>query len=391
MASATENPHRLDLQSIIEAGSAATGLSDMGEPDIVPGLQVLIDSYINDAHLHAQGVENQRQALIGLVANRLRIADALKRNPEIREQQIRGPIIITGLARSGTTKLQRMMASDPQLRWLPLWRLLHPMPLGPIPPGAEDPRIALTEQVSAAMREHFPDFYAGHPMNATEPDEEVIMADLALRSSYNSHALRIPAFDTWMKQQDHGVWYRFLHTMLQIFQWQGVAGKIWLLKAPSHLAYLQPLFAVFPQATIVHCHRDPVATTASMAKLVYAARRMSSDFDDHDELGRFIVGWWSWKMQRYMQQRPLLETQHRFVDVAYREITGNTTAAIERIYEAAGIELSAGARRAMLDWEVANPPGKHGKHSYSLEDFGVHAAQTRAAFADYLARFGDLV
>jgi Sulfotransferase family len=234
---------RLDPDDIVAQGRALTGLSDMGEPDILPAMRLLIDAYINEAHLAPRGVEAQRAALINVVANRLRITDTFKRHPEILQEKIHSPIIITGLARSGTTKLQRMIAADTRLQKLPLWRILNPMPSGVVPPGDEDPRIAMTEQLSAMMRDHFPDFYAGHPMNAREPDEEMLMAELTMRGSFPCHALRIPSFDKWLRQQDHGTWYEFLFRMLQMFQWQdGSPQKRWLLKAPAHLGYITSLF-----------------------------------------------------------------------------------------------------------------------------------------------------
>jgi hypothetical protein len=96
-------------------------------------------------------------------------------------------------------------------------------------------------------------------------------------------------------------------------------------------------------------------------------------------------------MKRYVEQRALLERQHRFVDIAYAEVIGDTMAAIERIYAAAGLPLTTEVRAAMTQWEAANPPGKHGKHSYNLEHFGLSEADVRSAFAEYLERFGNLI
>jgi hypothetical protein len=383
---------RLNLEDMLAAARAATGLSDLGEPDILPGLAVLTEALINEARLHPLGVETQRAALTNLISSRLRIADTLARHPEILEEEIMGPIIVTGLARSGTTKMQRMMANDAALKTLPLWRILNPMPLSPAQPGVPDPRIAATEQISALMRDHFPDFFAGHPMIAAEPDEESLMSDLAMRGSFTGHACRIPSFDAWMDRQDHHPWYDLLSRMLQIFQWQdGGPRKTWLLKSPSHLGHLDALFEVFPNATVVHCHRDPVMTTASIAQLSEAGRRMYSDVEDLHTTSRYVLKYWSGLMQSYVELRPAYEEQHCFVDVAYREICGDTMAAIARVYGAANLTLTPQARAAMQEWEAANPPGKHGQHRYALEGSGLTAADVRAAFAGYLERFGGLI
>ena len=386
------DPRRLNLHEIVQAAQTATNLRDMGEPDILPAVQRLIDSLLNEAKLHAQGVEMQRATLINLLSNRLRIEDTFKRHPEILNEEIRGPIVITGLARSGTTKMQRMIAADPQLQKLPLWRLMNPISLGPTPLGGVDLRITATEQLSAMMRDRYPDFYAGHPMNATEPDEEAFMAELAMRGSFNSHATRVPTFHNWMDSQDYTPWYVFLYKMLQFYQWEdGSPKKTWLLKAPAHLGFISTLFKIFPNATLVTCHRDPVTTIASIAKLSAEGMRMYSDHIVAENIGRFELESWSRHFQRYMAQRPALETAHRFVDIPYVEITGNAITGIERVYAAADSRLTSNSRAAMQQWEVSNPPGKHGRHSYSLEWCGLTADEVRAAFATYLERFGHLV
>lgn len=383
---------RLNLEDLLGSARATTGLHDLGEPDILPGLAALTTALISEAQLHPQGVETQRAALTGLISNRLRIADAFQRHPEITDEELRGPIIVTGLVRSGTTKMQRMMAAAPALQKLPLWRILNPMPLTPLTPGNDDPRIAATEQISAMMRDHYPDFFAGHPMIAREPDEEMLMADLAMRGSFTGHATNIPSFDAWMQGQDHRSWYQFLRRMLQLFQWQdGSPKKTWLLKSPSHLGQLDALFDTFPDATVVHCHRDPVTTTASIAQLSEAGRRMYSDAQNSSAMGRYVLKHWSGLMRRYMQQRPALEERHRFVDVGFKEICNNPMAEIERVYAAANITLTSEARSYMEQWESSNPPGKHGQHRYSLERFGLTAEEIRTTFSGYLSRFESLI
>ena len=392
MEIAPGDPRRLDMEDIVATSRTETGLKDIGELDILPGLRVLLDAYAADAHFTPVGIEAQRATLIRVVSNRLRVEDMFKRYPEIAQEEIIGPIVITGLPRSGTTKLLRMMAASPELQKLLLWRILHPVPLGPTSPGEQDPRITVAEQMSSLMREHYPDFYAGHPMNAFDPDEEEWLLDMVMLGYVNCHQARTPSFEAWMDTQVFDAWHPYLKKLLQLLQWQnGSPKKPWLIKAPSHLRHMKLLFKTFPNATIVHCHRDPVTTSISLAALNEAIRRMYSDYADPHETGNFTHKHWAKQMQGYMNDRPLLEDRHPFVDVSYKELTGDTLPAIRRVYAAAGFELSDVALKAMSDWEAANPPGKHGKHQYTLDHFGITDAEISAAFADYLKRFGNLI
>ena len=392
MEAAVDARSDLNVEEIIEGARAQTGLIEIGEPDILEGLEVLVDSLNREGNLRPDGVAAQRASLTGVVANRLRINDAFERQPEIFDEEIRGPIVIVGLPRTGTTKLHRMLAAGAGLQSLPLWKLLFPAPLGPTPPGGEDPRIALAEQVSAGMRDHFPDFFAGHPMIAREPDEEVWMLDLVMRGWMPCYTATVPSFRSWSDRHGLGTWYSYLRKQLQMFQHHdGSPSKPWLLKAPEHLGQLDLLFETFPDATIVHTHRDPVVAIASIAVLTVASRRMYSDEPDPAEAGRFNLARWSQAMRDYLDERAALEGRQSFVDVPYTEITDDVMPAIERIGEAAGLELGAEAREAMRAWEADNPQGKHGRRRYALSEVGLSESEVREAFSGYLERFGPLL
>lgn len=392
MQVATGDPRRLALESLVEAAQAETGLSDFGEPDLFPGLRALLDAYVTEAQFSATGIEAQRAGLIRVLSNRLRIEALIQQHPEILDEEILGPIIITGLPRSGTTKLLRVLAADSRLQTLLLWKILNPAPFGPVAPGETDPRITFAEQTSAAMRDHFPDFYAGHPMNAHEPDEEEWLLDFVMRGYVNCHSAHIPSFEAWMDRQDFSTWYVYLRKVLQVLQWQdGSPKKTWLLKAPSHMNRLNWLFPVFPDATIVQCHRDPVTALISLSGLSEAIRKMYSDAETPKESAHFVVHHWTKQLEGYMRLRPEYEQEHPFVDVSYPELVNDVEAVIERIYAAAGLPLTPAAKAAILAWERDNPQGKHGKHRYDISRYDISAEQIRALCGSYLARFGELI
>ena len=331
-------------------------------------------------------------SLTGVVANRLRIAEVFRSHPEIDQETIKGPIVIVGLPRSGTTKLHRTLARHTQIQSIPLWKLLNPAPLGPTPPGEQDMRIAIAEQVSAAMRDHYPDFFAGHPMLPREPDEEVWMLDQVMRGWMPCYTAYVPAFRDWTEQQDMRTWYAYLKRILQMFQWfDGTSEKTWLIKAPEHMGHLDMLFETFPDATVVETHRDPVTAISSIAVLSVASRRMYSDSPEPDEAGAFTLAHWSQSLLSCIRRRAELEANHTFVDAPYREITGDMIGLCERVCAAAGLELDAESRAAMEAWEAENPQNKHGKHSYELSTVGLTEEQVRAEFGEYLERYGALL
>ena len=144
----------LDAEDLLAAACAATGLDHFGAPDPRVSLQELVRSLNDEAQLTAAGVAGKRASLIRVLANRLLLQHAFDSNAALAHETIRAPIVILGLPRSGTTKLHRMIAADPIMQKLPLWRLLYPVRALVPAATAEDPRIAAAKQFVDVLRSH---------------------------------------------------------------------------------------------------------------------------------------------------------------------------------------------------------------------------------------------
>ena len=108
----------LEVDAILGEAQRRTGLSDFGDPAFRAPFERLLRSLREEARLNAVGRAMQFERNVGLLVNRLRTEEAWRRDPEIADERIERPLVIVGLARTGTTMLHRMMASDP--RWLAL-------------------------------------------------------------------------------------------------------------------------------------------------------------------------------------------------------------------------------------------------------------------------------
>lgn len=379
----------LNAEALLSEAQRLVGLSDFGgPPDVVEPFTRLVDALNREARLSAAGRAGRRQGLLRVLVNRLRIQQRLHEHPEILDEKIEGPIVILGLARSGTTKLHRMIAADDQLQSLPLWKMMSP--IGGLRGGPETDaeRVRRAEQSVAFMRSVHPAFYAAHPMEARAPDEEVFLMELTFLGNLHAHGNEVPSYQAWSLRQSYRDWYAYLRRMLQLFQWQDeCGGKPWLLKAPFHLAHLEELLAQFPHATLVHCHREPRTAIASMCGLFEASRTMFCDSVSAEAVGQTAMAIWPPFMQRYLDSREQLENTHRFVDLPYSRIVSDASACIAEVFDAAGREPTTQALAAMQRWESQNSQHKHGQHRYALERYGISNAEIDAAFADYRQRF----
>jgi hypothetical protein len=381
-----EGTRALTESALVEEACRREGLDDFGDPSWKPGLRRLVTAIEEEARLTPVGRWITRKRLVGMLRNRLRAERLFREHPEILRLEITPPLVITGMQRTGTTLLHRLLAADPDTRALLAWEALNPAPLTAARSGgADDPRIRAARLSQRALALMAPDFFAVHPVEAEAPEEDVLLLDYSFLSTVPEATLRVPGFSRWLEEQDVRPAYAYLKKLLQLLQWQR-PGRRWVLKSPHHLEYLDTLFAVFPDARIVQTHRDPAVTQASFCSMIAHGRGVFSDHVDPHEIGRE----WLRKVARLVTRA--LETRKRrgeegFVDVYYRDLVSDPMGQVQRVYEFAGMPLSAEVRERIEGARRVNVRHRYGIHTYRLEDFGLTREQVAGEYAVYRARF----
>lgn len=374
----------LDPERLIARARRSEGLHDLGEPDLEP-LRRLVASVESEAFLHPLGRVATAGRIVQTLRNRLRAVAAFERDPSILTRPLAAPIVITGLQRTGTTLLHRLLAADPRLRSLRSWEALNPAPFRGAPSGDRDPRRVLAARAEAGLKWLSPDFFAVHPVEASAPEEEVLLLDHSFLSTVPEATLRVPTFSRWLEQQDQTPAYTMLRRMLQLLSSQEGPER-WVLKTPHHLEWLDVLWTVFPDAIVVMTHRDPVVTVGSFCSMVAHGRGVMSDRVDPKEIGHD----WLAKVGRLMD-RALVARDARggrgVIDVHYDDLMRDPLGQVRRIREAASMAHDPDADAAVAASMAAMPKDRHGAHAYELSDFGLSAEQVAERFAAYRTRF----
>lgn len=381
-----------DEQAILDEAIRRADLgatSDFGDPSFRDPMRRLLLALDEEARLNATGRLTQYERIVGLLVNRLRAEDHIRRYPEILDEVIDRPFAIVGLGRTGTTMLHRTIASDPGMISLKWYESRNPAPFPSTAGDANresDPRIADAEAEVAMMLEASPDLIAAHPMDAHAPDEEIMLLEHAFVSGNPEAFCNIPKFARWLEDEDPHAGYVYLKRLLQFLQWQkkrrGERGKRWVLKSPHHLGFLETLFDVFPDVRVILAHRDPIQTVPSMASLVYAIRIMGSDDVDAHEVGRQ----WGGRLKRMMDRciADHARAPERFLDLRYEQLIADPMDQIRRIYHFVEQDLSQEAEREMRRWAVENARDTRPVHRYTLEKFGFGEEMLRSEFANYI-------
>lgn len=389
----------LDEAGLFQAAEERTGLLDLGEPSFRQPLRMLLRAIDQEAKLHPVGRLITRERLISTLATRMRLEELYRRNPRIENERVDRPIVIVGLPRTGTTLLHRLLASDARVRALASWEALAPVPLDPAAMGRDaseearardrERRIAAAQRAERGLAWMAPDFFAVHPIDALAPEEDVLLLDLAFRSTVPESTLRVPSYASWLEEQDQEPAYRTMKRALQALTWQRPADgehARWVLKTPHHLEWLDVLLAVFPEATIVWTHRDPTQVVASFCSMLAHGRGVFSDAVDPHEIGRAWLRKGARMMSRAMEVRAKVG-EGRFVDVRYSELMENPLAVARTIEERAGMPWTRDAETRMRDTLRTETQHRHGIHRYRLEDFGLEPRDVDRALADYRATF----
>lgn len=383
---------QLNPSEILKEASAAVGLGDFGPQDFLVRLELLCDEWGSDPGLNNLGKMSLRNKLLVFAKNRLLIHDLLARHPEIHDVQIRAPIIVAGLPRSGTTHLLNLMAADSRLRALPLWESYEPVPT----PGearledGTDPRYQRCADAWDMMQQTVPKLAAMHPMNPDHIHEELELMgpDFA---SYNFEWLsQCPRWRDHYYASDQTPHYEYMKTVLKILTWQdGDDGgnTRWVLKCPQHLEQLTVLNKVFPDATIAITHRDPVSVIQSAVTMVAYGQRMSRNRIDLQN----IVQYWSDRVVHLLEacarDHDKLPDNQR-IDVPFHEFMADDIAMVNKIYATAGLPMTDAAAAELQQFIATHPRGKHGRVVYNLkDDFGVEPEVLRKRFDFYFQQF----
>lgn len=376
----------LEADVLMATAREQTGLDDFGDMEFVDRLALLCHCLRTDAELSPAGLVSSHGQLTSLLKNRLLIQHELDRHPEIRDIEIRRPIVICGLPRTGTTHLHNLMAADPALRSLPYWESLEPV-LPEHERGVEpDPRLARTEFALGIVNTAMPHFKRMHEMTVDHVHEEIQLLAIDFSTMLFETLVAMPTWRDAYLARDQTPSYEYLKTVLQVLTYSR-GGDRWVLKSPQHIEQFGPLSAVFPDATFVVTHRDPVAVTVSMATMLAYAARMSFDRPDPKQ----VASYWSDRGERMLQacvrDRDLLPAAQT-IDVRFDEFMADDVAMVQRIYDVAGQPFTATTRSAMDEFMAAHPRGRHGTVVYDTDALGLDVDERRDALRFYADRFG---
>lgn len=377
-----------DRESLIAQAAGQTGLSDFGDDWFFANIDALIPSLNKQAKLSAEGIYGAQHMIVSGLVNRLRHVQLVKDNLEILNEQVNVTAVLTGLPRTGSTMLHRMLAAAPKLTGVRWYETQNYVPLEGEVRGNPAPRLEAAKGVLAYMLEAIPELMSIHPMDIEQPDEEVIILGQLFSSSMIESTYFVPDYAEWLSGQDPRKAYDDLIQILQSLQWQDPSrkGKSWVLKTPGHLMGLQTVLEVFPDAKIVMTHRNPVSTIPSYCSMEASLYKMGSTDISNAEIGSYWMKRLKDWLDNFMAVRANADSD-RFIDVNYKSLLTASSQEGMRVLSAAGIPMSSEIKTGMEEWIEANRREHRAAHKYSLQDFGLDEDDIRTKYGDYISQY----
>jgi hypothetical protein len=379
----TRLKHALTLEPLLDTAfaEAGTGARDFRDRSFLPNLAKTLEIPTR-LEMSARGLMGVQANFVRFLVNRLRWEADVEKHPEILDEDVSDPLIVLGLPRSGTTKLQRFLSADPNVHATPAWAMFNPAPFPGEARGDPSPRREWAAAMMAAVTNTGESYQKMHEFAADEADETSFIPLANFDNVMQFITTPDYAHLEWTRSISRVPSQAYLRDMLKYLQWQqgGKQGKPWVLKNPGNTGEFLEMLEVFPNATFVISRRDLTKTMGSSMRM--GSEILVNTFDDPDPhfVGRYTIDYWGFELARYLQQRAEMPASVRLLEVDYSRCVSDGLSVARDLYDLAGMPWTNEGEAAMRQWDIDNPRHKLGSYGYSLEDYGWSEEKIADAF-----------
>jgi hypothetical protein len=364
------------------------GSDDFGPDDYLPGLDAYLHAMDYDPRFHEQGRRAAWGKIVAALRGRAHAYRSMREYPEFDRHAIVSPVVITGVPRTGTTALHRLIAVDPRFQGLQTWLTDSPMPRPPIENWNDYPQFRKTMAGIDAQHAAAPERRAAHFRAA----EEVHECCMLLWHGFTSNVLACSApsaqtYDAWWRSQSEAPSYAHFKRCVQLIG-SNEPQKRWLLKNPGHIENLDLLFAIFPDAKVIQTHRDPGKAIPSLVSLLMNLHPVFEEGRLQERGENMLireVAKWSEAVAK--AERVRADHPGQVLDVIHADFHADPMAVIDRIYAFIAMDIPDATRAAFASRIADKPELARGKHRYDIADFGMSEDQAREPFRDYIQRY----
>lgn len=381
----------LDADGIVDATIKEYGLQEYDDPGVRQRFAALIASFNDTGRLDEIDRPRALAQLSKIVRTRLELARDWSEHPEIAGERVDRPFFVVGAGRTGTTLMQVLLSLGDGCRTPLSWETRNPSPPPGFAPETESDRIAVEQSHIEDMINLAPGFLLSHPyidQGAYMEVEDQDIVALDFHTAFPFHYTRVPVAPIVHHHRETGLTeaLRFHRRVLQHLQWRRPT-EHWVCKTAEFYFELPAYFDVYPDATVVWTHRDPVQFIPSVLGIIEHFYLPHSGIRLRGDYAAQIVAGLEQGYQAILGSDWV--DDDRIVHVRFEDFVADQTGTIERIYERRGTTVSAGYAERISNWlaDPRNRSDRHGRFRYSCEQFGLDPGDIATRFAAYYDKF----
>ena len=363
-----------------------TGLNVFGDESFLDNMRIFLNS-VEQADLTPSARLRLFLTCSLILSNRLWAHDLFNRYPEIMERNIANPIVVMGCWRSGTTRLQRMLATDPRLGHLKLWELYYPVPWPKSFNAKIDPRIKNVNFLMKGLEWYYKEGMKVHPMATMDPDEEAELLNGFFCNLNFIFQFKITEYAKLCMHNDQTKAYEYMVKLIKLILWfrNDNSNQSLVLKAPHHMFHLESLMRVFPNAKLLFIHRDPVKIVGSTCSMAWNQMLPSNNTIDPFWIGESFLDIVDLSIQKAFKVRDSIMKPEQYIDILYEDMNTDWKSTMQRVYSFIGMDFTGGVEKSMEHWLATEK--KYTGHRYKLEDFGLDKKEVDERLMYYRKRF----
>lgn len=377
----------MNFDEIVSGAQEMTGLPLPDSDSWQEGLHILLRDHAKSGQLSERGEAIMKRRYTMALASRMQVDDYIRKHPEVLDVEIKRPVFILGLVRTGTTMASYLMDADPATRSLLKWESYNIAPPSEAGQLLQDPRCIAEKEQDQKLLDANPGMFATHFEAADGPTECVHLVAQDFRTMMYAALSTVPVYSDWMLHCDMSSAFEHRKRCLQILQSTN-PGR-WVLKMPSDSLFVDQLFKTFPDARVIWTHRDPFKAFASSFSMRGNSRKIFNKDIDQD----FMRCKWPVQLGLHVQ-RPLLKSRERpedFYHLYYDQLMADPIKAMKQVYAWLGDDWTDAVEAGMQQWLADNPQNRFGSHNYSLEEWGFTREEIEPYFAEYLREHPQVI
>jgi hypothetical protein len=387
----------LSPEKIIESVQRKTGLTDFGSESYLDNLKKFLSCFDDASNFNYTGRMLLNIESVELSLKRLLYLEKdFQKHPEILKIPLERPFIILGFPRTGTTLLQNLLCLHTGCRWIRKWELLTPFPSKRSDwGGANDYRPTFyKDKIEPQIRKLAPKMDTIHSLDSPKECAELLMTTFMAHEMLGFY-YDVKKYREWLgtiSEEETRSSYHFYKRQLQHMSWYQ-PGSHWVLKSIDHLVNLAHLLEIFPDAQIIHLHRDPLKVVPSYSSLVYYIQSQYQITKDvsPEKTGQHTLSTLSRWGEKGMAFRKKNHPSPNFIDIQYLELVKDPIGVVKNIYEHFDTQFPGDMESKLTDWLDKNHGKNRLKHKYSPDKFGLTVEKIDREFEDYCNYFQVLL